>query len=457
MFRFDRDKVLTGDDLLSFIAKAQEMNKRFEDLRSWYTGKHPIFRQKKKEDDKPDNRIAVNFAKYITDTFNGFFIGNPISTSVASGASETIAKTVEFIEKYNDQDDNNAELAKLMSIYGVAYEMYFVDEAKQIGITYVDPREAFMIYDEGIVEEPLFFVHYYKNEDDELVGSISDEETIRYFEVNKAGEISFSGEVKHNFGGVPATEYIENEERMSLYESVISMMKAYDKAISEKANDVDYFSDAYLLIKGPEMDDKDTRYIKKNRTINLYDDFSEDGSALSGMDAKFIDKPNADATQEHLLEKLERLIYTTSMVPDVNSTTFGSSSGIAMQYKLFNVRNLFKTKVRKFTSGMNRRWKLIFSNPVIEVDQDDWVNLDYTFTPNIPANLQDEAQTASTLSGIVSKYTQLKILSCVDNVQQEMDRIEEEESHDSSMIQGLFDEHNHDEDVADDGEEEVEE
>lgn len=456
MFRMDKDKELTPDILLEFITKAKENNLRFEELRSWYVGNHPIFYQKAKDSNKPDNRVAVNFAKYITDTFNGFFIGNPISTSVSDG-NDVIAETIEFIEKYNDQDDNNAELAKLMSIYGKAYEMYFVDEVKNIGITYVDPREAFMIYDEGIVEEPIAFVHFYKNEEKEDVGSVSDATKVRYFKINSKSEVEFYDDVEHGFNGVPATEYIENEERMGLYESVISLMKAYDKAISEKANDVDYFADAYLLVKGPKLSDKDTTYIKNNRTINLFDE-SDDNSALPGMDARFIEKPNADDTQEHLLEKLERLIYTTSMVPDVNSTTFGSSSGIAMQYKLFNVRNLFKTKVRKFTSGMNRRWKLIFSHQIVSgVGHDDWVKLEYTFTPNIPANLKDEADTASTLSGIVSKYTQLKLLSCVNNVQEELDRIEKEDSQDTTLIQGLFDDHDHVEDVSDEDEEEIQE
>lgn len=58
---------------------------------------------------------------------------------------------------------------------------------------------------------------------------------------------------------------------------------------------------------------------------------------------------------------------------------------------------------------------------------DDWVKLHYQFTPNFPANLLDESQIAGNLAGITSRKTQLKVLSVVDNVDEEMQRIEEEQ------------------------------
>ena len=62
------------------------------------------------------NPNAVNFAKYITDTMNGFFIGIPIK--VLCDEDKRVAEYVEFLDSYNDQDDNNAELSKLCDIYG---------------------------------------------------------------------------------------------------------------------------------------------------------------------------------------------------------------------------------------------------------------------------------------------------------------------------------------------------
>jgi SPP1 family phage portal protein len=114
------------------------------------------------------------------------------------------------------------------------------------------------------------------------------------------------------------------------------------------------------------------------------------------------------------------------MVANISDENFGASTGIALKYKLQAMSNLEKTKERKFTSGMNRRYKLLFGHPSSKVPKDAWVQLHYRFTPNIPANLLEEAQIAAQMEGITSHETQLKVLSVVDDVQGELDKIEEE-------------------------------
>lgn len=59
--------------------------------------------------------------------------------------------------------------------------------------------------------------------------------------------------------------------------------------------------------------------------------------------------------------------------------------------------------------------------------KDDWVKLHYQFTQNFPANLLDESQIAGNLSGITSRKTQLKVLSVIDNVDEELKQIDEEQ------------------------------
>lgn len=166
------------------------------------------------------------------------------------------------------------------------------------------------------------------------------------------------------------------------------------------------------------------QHIRDDRIINF------DGD-VNGVVVDFLQKPNGDETQEHLLDRLERLIYQISMVANISDENFGTSSGIAMKYKMQAMSNLAKTKERKFRSGMQRRYRLIFSNPastVKGISRDAWINNDYKFTLNFPANLAEETDIASKLEGIVSKETQLSVLSVVENVQDELDRIEEEEN-----------------------------
>lgn len=419
MFRISDGETLDVLTLGEYINKFINIRLiKFKPLREAYMTDYPIFKKLTYDDLKPDKRIAVNFAKYITDTMNGFFIGIPVRVT---SNDQAVTDYVDFLDAYNNQDDQNAELSKLCDIYGRGYEMYYVDEYGNIGITYLSPETAFMIYDDSILERPRYFVRLYIDADDVLRGSVSDEHIVRWFSMEDG--LHFDGEEKiHGFDGVPAVEYVDNAEKMGLYEPVMSMINEYNEVISEKANDVAYFADAYLKILGAMVDEKSLAQIKQNRIINfpgLMDN--------SQLVVDFLKRPDGDTTQEHLLDRLERLIFQISMVADISDENFGSTSGIALKYKLQAMSDLALTKQRKFTAGMQNRYRLIFSNPVSGMNRDAWTGLSYQFTQNIPANLLEEAQIAAQLTGIVSQPTQLKVLSIVDNIQEEINRLKEEQ------------------------------
>lgn len=419
IYRLPAEEELSDAKLSIFIARhAAECTFRYEHLKDAYNTDYRILHGSPKPKWKPDNRIAVNFAKYIVDTMNGFFIGNPIKLAVDEG-NDAVNKYVEFLDQYNDQDDNNAELSKICSIYGKGYEMYYVDELGNIGITYLSPLDAFMIYDDSVLQRERYFVRLYVDSNQVFHGSVSDDTKVRWF-VQK-GKIIWEEEDKiHGFDGVPATEYVENRERMGIFEPVLTMIDAYNKAISEKANDVDYFADAYLKVLGTLLNEDEVKHIRDDRIINFDGDTDQ-------VIVDFLQKPDGDNTQEHLIDRLEKLIFQISMVANISDENFGTSSGIAMKYKLQAMSNLEKTKERKFTSGMNRRYRLIFSNPVSGMKKDDWVKVHPQFTPNFPANVQEEAEIARNLDGIVSQETQLGVLSIVDNVSGEINKLNAEQ------------------------------
>lgn len=419
MFRLPSGTEMTIEILDYFIGQhKQEITKRYKPLYDAYTSNHDILKQAAKPNYKPDNRIVVNFPKYIVDTMNGFFIGNPVKIIADDDA---VSDEVEYIDQYNNQDDNNAELSKLCSIYGKGFEMYYINEDAERCITYLSPMDAFMIYDDSIVEREKFFVRIYKDWKGNEYGSISNTYGVRHFQITGGTKWTDNDWIPHHFDGVPATEYIENEERQGLFEPVLTMVNAYNKAISEKANDVDYFADAYMKVIGAKVDPEDVQFIRDNRIVNFFGD-----EEASKVIAEFMDKPSSDGTQENLLERLERLIFAISMVANISDENFGSATGVALKYKLQAMLNMFKAKERKFTAGMQRRYKLLFSHPTSKVTKDSWVQLHFVCTPNIPSNLLEEAQIAAQMEGITSQATQLSVLSIVDNVQDEMDRIEEE-------------------------------
>ena len=417
-FRIDSAEELTDEKLVEIITAHKALNLRYEELLNLYIGNHAILNQAEKAAYKPDNRLVVNYAKYITDTFNGFFMGIPVK---ASHENEKVSGYIQMLESYNDIDDNNAELAKKCSIYGHAYELLFLDENAQVGIVNVDPRECFVIYDNAIRENALFGVRYTVDSEGGTIGTISDLERIRYFYIEN-GEISYIDEKEqvNYFGEIPIVEYVENDEKQGAFENVETLINAYNKAISEKANDVDYFADAYMKILGAELHGDDLLSIRDNRIINLVNPETD------RLVVDFMEKPNADTTQENLINRLERQIFTISMVANINDENFGTSSGIALKYKLQSMMNLANTKERKFVKGFNKRFRLISNLPNSVITIEDTIGLQYQFTKNTPDNLKEEAETALLLRSIVSDETALRTLSIVDDVNRELGSIEEQ-------------------------------
>ena len=75
-------------------------------------------------------------------------------------------------------------------------------------------------------------------------------------------------------------------------------------------------------------------------------------------------------------------------------------------------------------------YRIIFSSPLMPagISQDDWATIDYIFQLNYPANLLEETEIAQNLQGIVSKETQLAVLSIIGNPVDELEKIEEEQA-----------------------------
>lgn len=418
IFRIADGVEMTPELLADYISRNDRITqRRYLPLWKAYNNDYRIFHQRKKASWKPDHRLAVNFAQYITDTFEGFFLGNPIKTTASD---DSVSAYVGYLDAYNDQDDSNAELSRIVSIFGRGYEMYYTDEDGIECTAYLDPMEAFIIYDEGIRPEPRYFVRTYVDSQKVRRGSISDSETVRYFEMNPSLKWTTEPD-SHYFDGVPAVEYIQNRARRGIFESVLNLINEYNRTLSEKANDVDYFADAYMKVLGAKIDEETIKFMRDNRVINF------SGKSATDLIVDFLQKPNGDTTQENLLTRIERLIFEIAMVVNIEDDTFGSSSGIAIRYRLTPMLNLFKTKERKFTSGLNRRYKLLFSNPVSGMPQDAWTQLSFTFTPNFPVDVSSEADAAGKLSGITSRKTQLKLISAVDDVDEELRQIAEEQ------------------------------
>lgn len=380
-----------------------------------------IFHKPPANDDKPDIRVSAAHCKIVTDEFVGYLCGIPVRIG---GGSENVQDYISFLERTTGTDGRTADLIQDACIYGRAYEMYYNDDLGEIGVVPVSPLDSFIIYDDSVLHRPKYFVRYGVGADKVERGSFSDSEYVYHFTVHE-GKPTIENEIeKHAFPGVPATEYMLCKQRLGLYEPGVSLENAFNSALSEKANDIASFADAYMEITGAPVDESEIPMIKRRRILNFQG--TGDGTLPR---IGFLARPTADELEEHFLDRTEQLFFRACQVPDLSDEHFGTASGEALKWRLLGMDNLAASVKRSITESLKRRYRLIFGNPISlthNVLPDDWLELSMHWTRNLPTNVSDEADTAQKLDGIVSKETQLSVLSIVDSVQNELERIEEE-------------------------------
>ena len=388
-------------------------------LEDYYKSKNDILARQMSDPTKPNNKIANPYASYITDTLVGYFIGEPITYN---SADERVLKELQLIFEYNDEADENTELAKNASIYGVAYELLYMTED---GIRFkpLDPKQCIPIYDDSIDNNLIAFIRYYDDYDvvnDKtftIIEVITDKDITRYQTSTSIGTFTLLETYSHFFGMVPIATYKNNEEELGDFESVISLIDAYDKLESDSLNDFEYFVDAYLALYGFTADPEDVKKMKENRVL-LMDE---------GTSAEWLIKDTSDSHIENIKNRIDADIHKFAKCPNMADKEFASNaSGVAIKFKLLGTENKVAIKERKFKRGLQQRLELIANINGVIASGFDWRSIEIIFTRNIPSNDADIANMVNMLSDIVSKETLLAQIPFVEDVQAALDRLDKE-------------------------------
>ena len=376
---------------------------------------------------KPNNKIANAYASLITHTLVGYFVGEPITYTADD---EQMINELSMLFEYNDEADENAELAKLASIYGVAYELLYMEKQDEgmgrpmLRFHALDTRECIPIYDDTIEKNLIAFIRYYSvkevmNDKEKLVVEVATATDIKRYEANQTTSgLTLVETTPHYFGMVPVAIYKNNEELIGDFEPVLSLIDAYDTMESDTVNDFDYFVDAYLALYGFTADAEDIVKMKENRVLLM-----DQGTA-----AEWLIKNTDDANVENMKIRLDKDIHKFSHCPDMSDENFaGNSSGVAIQYKLLGTENLISGKERKFKRGLQQRLELISCIQGLMGNSFDWRAVDIAFRRNIPANLSEVATMVKQLDGIVSNETLLAQIPFIDDAAAEQEKVQEQQ------------------------------
>ena len=392
---------------------------RCKALYGMYKTESEILLRPTKYEGKPNNKLPFPYPSYIVDMLTGMFVGNPVNY-VVDESYKNEWNTIQQIFDINDEQDENMELAKLNGIMGRSYEIIYSDVDGNILFNELNSENVIMVYDQNITPKRLFAIHYTGQDDDLIVNVFTRDRRYTY----KGTPLMLDKEEIHSLGQVQILEVVNNNERLGDFERVMPLIDAYNKAMSDTANDLEEFTDSLLVLTGmANTDDKDIGQIREDGIILLRDGTTQNASWLTKV-------MNTEAL-ENYLTRLDDDIHRFTKVPNLSDEKFaGNSSGVALAYKLLALQQAISSKERKFKRFLQDRIELILSyarllnKPVGDLE---YFDIDIVFNPNIPVDEKANVEMVTILSKLVSQSTALSKLWFMEDVNAELKSMEEED------------------------------
>jgi len=319
--------------------------------RSWnyFDGKQDILRKVATDTGKPCSKVVVNYCYNIVKNYLGYMTGKPITYS-----NEGFDEVIDILN-YNDVTTEDAELLKTALVYGLAYEVCYIDEESKIRFRLFDSKECIPIYDNSLNGDLLYVVRFYKEDlvneqNDNYIVEVYGPSDIKYY---RSGS-TFSSFVpidfqSHFFDQCPVTVFALNEEEDSIFKQVMSLQDAYNELISGSVDDFDAFADAYLVLKGAIAESDELESMKRNRVLMIDQD----------ADAFYLTKDINNTQIEYLLNTTNDQIYKIANCPDFTDEKFMAQSGVAIRYKLVGFENQAAAIENNMHKALQRRIELI--------------------------------------------------------------------------------------------------
>ena len=144
---------------------------------------------------------------------------------------------------------------------------------------------------------------------------------------------------------------------------------------------------------------------------------------------------NPEATKQQI-DYLLNFIFQISQVPDLTDDAFGGNqSGVAMQYKLWGMDQLWITKTSNYEEALYQRLRILLHLLQYQFDSNVALldDITITFNKNLPTDTANIIDTVVKLKGIVSDDTLLAQIPFVEDVEAELDKLEKQAERDADL------------------------
>lgn len=297
-------------------------------LWSYYKGRQPILNRVKEVRPEITNKIVENRANEIVSFKSGYLMGEPLQY-VSRGNAENIADAINQLNEFvfaEEKPAKDKELADWFHICGTSFRMVLPDEMageddeSPFEIYTLDPRNTFVIYNNGLGNKPILGVKYVVDENGVVHYSCySDHE---YFEIVESKVISYD---THILGEIPIIEYPLNMARIGAFELVIPLLDAINLTDSNRLDGVEQFIQALMLFHNVDISSEDFDELRERGAIK----FKDIDPQLKAEINYLVSNLNQGETQT-LVDHMYQTVLTICGMPNRNGGSSTSDTGSAV-------------------------------------------------------------------------------------------------------------------------------
>ena len=399
-----------------------------------YKGVVPIISRRFDNAIKINRKLAHDFRGQIIDQVVGYLFGNPLTYGVVKEnyTPEQYQKIMNQIWLFNQENnvaDLDATTGEFASVCGYASRLLYFDKIGILRAMNIKPWESIFIYD-ATIEEMQYAIVYYPFDVVEGGQTVKrwkvefyDKENVTYWfetgnDVFTLDPMEQQNPMPHGFDEVPVIKFLNNNLVKGDFETVESLIDAYDLLNSDIQNELEEFRLAYMAFIGGTITEDEL--LKARRTGAF--------SIAEGGDIKFITKNINSAVVESHKKTIRENIYQLSNTVDFNDAAFtgNAESGEARKLKYQGLESKAIKKERKFTKALEDQFELlafVWNKINIPLNYHD---IRIQFSRNLPIDLTYYATVSNKLFGQVSDKTRLSLMPFIGDPDEELEQIEAE-------------------------------
>lgn len=335
---------ITGDNVVEVLRKAMlthaKNQREIQYLYDYYKGKHPVLTRVKEVRPEIQNNVVENRAFEIISFKVGYLMGEPVQY-VSQSAETDNADEITTLNAYMTSENKaskDKELADWFHICGTSYRMVLPDSAvgeddeAPFELYTLDPRYAFVVYQNALGEPPVMAVKFIKRQDDTVIYSCYTKD--HYWEIIGDSPllpdkmwINF-GKSRKQYFGIPIVEYPANSARLGAFEPVLGLLDALDVTLSNRVDGVEQFIQALMLFHNVDITDEDFQKLREQGALKYNDLDSSTQAEIKYLTAEL----NQTQTQT-LVDHMYNAILTICGMPNRNNGSDGGSTGVAVVYR----------------------------------------------------------------------------------------------------------------------------